>query len=829
MTEGTGNRIILTKSDLTQETKSTIVFPLTHLARQQSWVDPLNSGDPKYLWVHRHADILISRTILSGLTRISLFLTKAARTFDAEKVKVLLDGERCDTKITKRDTEILMHIELKDQAAGARSSLTAARLEIDFGVDDTPKAVFGSSMLRERRFAAQIRKVGANLAKPFDQLEISGAIRTVEVAASDALPGLMLDALPGLMPDAIPGLQAPRIMVFTLGQGGYDQAFARAVESQRAYSARHGYAFTCISEPGDPSLGRENIWLKVLAFYGALLENDYVLYADTDVAISEACPPLTEAVSAAEPIGLVAGHSGRVNAGVIIAKRTPASLAFFAEWVKSLGVPLTARHDVGWGENGHLIRLAVEHRLKLLDTRWNNTFRPELEDYLRHYTGPMRRFYDFDETEQVAWKAIADGVEGAKALEDVDPISSFARLGAVYARTVPAKGFAPFDGQWGRTPAQAILAKPAGLFYEAQLLREAYVAEPIEDDSPNAYVLTLRNGLHRLLGRDAVTTGTERFWEGRFQRGEVVHIEWIESLFGWKIPDEDRLARFEARMAEIARQAPILYTAHNFDLMPTYGEARQRMLQAVADHATMICHLSPANVEPYNRHHAAIPGLAGLATAVVPHGDYQPYFTPGGETFEDPALKTDKTKILVFGHIRTAGELDFCLQTNELLDQDAFQMIFAGTIHPEILHWKKVHAFRDNWDGGPRRLHFKVPNAQVRSLVSQCDGLLVPRFDRLNSGVQFLAYSMLKPAFVPLQNSMMAVGARFGGGELYQPHDPASASAAIRRTFAGSFADRQALAFRYNAFNYKTQDTVAVARAHYRAYERALSLHQTRA
>ena len=811
MTEDTRSQTVVTKSGLTQETKTSILFSLIGLSGQKSWVNPFNSANPNYLWVRKNADILISRSIASGISKVSIYLTKVPHAFDVGKIDAALDGVRCEIEVKKRGTEIVVGISFKDILKDMSPSLSAARLEINFGVEGSPGDVFGSSILRDQRFAAQVRKVAASLEAPFEHMANGKEIEENDIAQPTELVEKM-----------------PRVMVFTLGQGGYDKAFARAVETQRAYSARHGYEFSCISEPGDPSLGRENIWLKALAFYGALLENDYVLYADTDVEISENCPPISQAVSDADPIGLVAGHSGRVNAGVIIAKRTPFSLAFFAEWVKSLGVPLAARHDVGWGENGHLIQLTVEHRLRLLDTRWNNTFRPELDDYLRHYTGPMRQYYDFDDDEKVAWNEITGGVEGAKALDAVDPISSFARLGEVYTRTVPAKGFAPFDGQWGRTAAQVMRANPSGLIHETQLVRGVYIAETILDDSPNAYVLTLRNGLRRLFGPQAVSTGIDRFWDGRFERGEVLHIEWIESLFGWKIPDENRIKQFEARMAEIARTTPILYTAHNFDLMPTYGEARTRMLKTIADHATMICHLSPANVDPYNRHHALIPGLGDLPTAVVPHGDYQPYFVPGGEAFTDPALQTEKTKILVFGHIRTADELDFCLETDALLDSDAFQMIIVGTIHPDILHWKKVHGFRDNWDGGLRRIHLKVPNAQVRSLVSQCDGLLVPRFDRLNSGVQFLAYSMLKPAFVPLQNSMMEVGSQFGGTELYQPHDAASACSAINRTFMSRFADKQVAAYKKNAFNYKTQDSLAVARAHYRAYERALSLHQAK-
>lgn len=817
---------VLTKSDIRPEDGNTIVFSLDSLAKQQGWADPLSSGNPNYLWMHQKVDILIARPVLASVEKMSFFLSKVARSVNFDMVRVYIDDVSCHAMVKKRGEDICLIVEIKDSYKTIKSLSKFHCFSIHFNAAGSPRNVFSSSLLKDNKFSAQIRKVGASLLVPFDLLEASDSADLVNDTHSVGyVPGDQVTA--AVSPLAGSPKCDQRCMVFTLGQGGYDRAFARAVKTQRVYSARHGYAFTCIFKSGDLSLGRENIWLKALAIYGALLENEYVLYADTDVAISEDCPPLTDAVSDENPIGLVAGHSGRVNAGVIIAKRTPASLAFFAEWIKSLGMPLAARHDVGWGENGHLIRLALKHRISLLDTRWNNTFRPELDDYMRHYTGPMRSHYDFDDDENIAWEMITGNVEASKALEAVDPISSFARLGRVYARTVPSEGFAPFDGQWIRSAAQTAKASPTGQLQETRLLRGVYLAEPIVDDSPNAYVLTLRNGLYRLLGRNAVSTGIDRFWHGHFETGEVLHIEWLESLFSWKIPNEEQISQFEMRMAEISRKIPILYTAHNFDLMPTYGESRARILKAVADHATMICHLSSANIDPYNRHHAAIPGLRNLPTAVVPHGDYQPYFTPDNEAFKDPALETNKTKILVFGHIRTAKELDFCLKTADELG-DQYQMIISGTIHSEILHWKEVKSFQENWDGNVRRIHIKVPNAQVRSLVSQCDGLLVPRFERLNSGVQFLAYSMLKPAFVPLQNSMMEIGAHVNAAELYQPHDAASASEAIRITFAARQADILAITYRRNAFNYRSQDNLAVARAHYRAYENALSLHQSK-
>ncbi|TDK50409.1 hypothetical protein [Antarcticimicrobium luteum] len=619
-----------------------------------------------------------------------------------------------------------------------------------------------------------------------------------------------------------------KTLVFSLGQGGYDKAFSHAVESQREYAATHGYDYVCVAEPGGPTLGRENIWLKTLLLYGALLKNDYVLYLDTDVRVQKSCPPVREAVSDDAPIGVVAGHSGRVNAGVILAQRNRYALDFFSRWAASLGKPIASHHDVGWGENGHLIRLIEQFGVQLLDTRWNNTFDPALADYMRHYTGPLRNEYLFEGEEKEAWDQILNALTVSKESGPVDIITSYAELKDVYAYSAPAEQFASFDECWEQIRQLVFPSRAQSASAGDWDKYNVYVAEEVSDTSPNAYVTTLRDGLERVLGARNVKTGVDAFWNHNFSTGDVLHIEWIESLFRWKVPSEETLAQFEARMHEIAATSPIIYTAHNFDLMPTYGDSRVRMLQSLADNASLVCHLSEANIEPYNRHHAGITGLKDVPTAVVPHGDYQPYFRLESEPFEDAALQSEKIKILVFGHIRTEQELNFCLDVGKALGEDRFQLIFAGAIHPDILHWKELHRFRDEWDGGARRIHLKVPNEQVVSLVSQCDGMLVPRFDRLNSGVQFLAYSMLKPVFVPAQNSMEEVQNVAVGAGIFALGDVRGAAEMIRQNFDSDISTQIAQSFRIHSFNYKRQDPYVVGLAHRAAYQKAVESQKLR-
>ena len=306
----------------------------------------------------------------------------------------------------------------------------------------------------------------------------------------------------------------------------------------------------------------------------------------------------------------------------------------------------------------------------------------------------------------------------------------------------------------------------------------------------------------------------------------MVQIEWIESLFNWNVPSDDEIARFQMRLAEIAAVCPVLYTAHNYDLMPTYGDKRLILMESLAEHCTLICHLSEANSQAYIAHHKNNVDLSHIPTSVVPHGDYQPYFRKDLTSFEDESLNSNKIKVLVFGHIRSKSELDFCLEVAENLTGESYEMIFTGVIHPDLLHWKEIHQHKDHWSDGPRRIHFKVVDEKIIDLISQVDCMLIPRFDRLNSGVQYLAHTMLKPCFVPAESSMIEVQSKVTGYGCYPQGNAEVASKVIEKYFSNDPSINIKNLYKSFLYNYREQDTYAVGEARLSAYEKAVSFFQ---
>ena len=70
--------------------------------------------------------------------------------------------------------------------------------------------------------------------------------------------------------------------------------------------------------------------------------------------------------------------------------------------------------------------------------------------------------------------------------------------------------------------------------------------------------------IHSLMQENCpVDSGTDKFWKAELFDYDIVHIQWPETLFDWRIPTPIELLFLRQRLKEIKRQAKIVYTRHN--------------------------------------------------------------------------------------------------------------------------------------------------------------------------------------------------------------------------------------------------------------------------
>lgn len=184
------------------------------------------------------------------------------------------------------------------------------------------------------------------------------------------------------------------VLMFSIAQNGYDFIYSKCIKSQQLYASKNYYEYVLVNRPCWVNSPKESAWLKIpLILKGLRRGYEWVIFVDADAEIRPQAPKVESLEVSRKSLYLVHGHSGRVNSGVIIAKNTTDTKAFFQQVLNSVETDVPEEDKAPY-ENGHVIYYSREcEYVYILDQRWNNTVDLTLNDFIRHYTGPMRQHY----------------------------------------------------------------------------------------------------------------------------------------------------------------------------------------------------------------------------------------------------------------------------------------------------------------------------------------------------------------------------------------------------------------------------------------------------
>ncbi|QCR41361.1 hypothetical protein C1N74_13660 [Microbacterium sp. SGAir0570] len=185
-------------------------------------------------------------------------------------------------------------------------------------------------------------------------------------------------------------------LIYTVGQNGYDIAYRRCIASQRSYAARLGVTYAAVTEPKRMPDTAISAWLKIPLLLQALEAGyEHVAFIDADAEVRETAPDFRLELTGDADVAMALGRSGRMNSGVILARNGDGALEYFRRVMESIveEIPDEARANLKY-ENGNVIYVTDQiGGVEVLDQRWNNTADPDLDDHVRHYTGPLRSTY----------------------------------------------------------------------------------------------------------------------------------------------------------------------------------------------------------------------------------------------------------------------------------------------------------------------------------------------------------------------------------------------------------------------------------------------------
>jgi hypothetical protein len=141
-------------------------------------------------------------------------------------------------------------------------------------------------------------------------------------------------------------------------------------------------------------MGVECCWLKLTVLLEALKAGyKTVLFVDADAYIKTSAHQLESLLRPNKYLYLAKSYSGRFNSGVILVKNHYKIQQWLADVISARHLSVLPEHDVGWGENGHIIEYTQNCQFVCtLNRRWNNTYDINLSDYIRHFSfGPLRQ------------------------------------------------------------------------------------------------------------------------------------------------------------------------------------------------------------------------------------------------------------------------------------------------------------------------------------------------------------------------------------------------------------------------------------------------------
>ena len=187
-------------------------------------------------------------------------------------------------------------------------------------------------------------------------------------------------------------MKTNRTLVFSIALNGYQLLYSDYIKSHKRYASNHGYHYEVISKPYYTSLGKECAWLKISLLLRALNTGfDAVMFVDADAYIKSTAPPIDTLFEKNKSIYMAKGYSGRFNSGVIILQNATQSKNWLRQLLANCN-KAAKNDDIGWGENGQVIAHSINNQfVKTIDSKWNNNYKPELDDYIRHFSaGPLR-------------------------------------------------------------------------------------------------------------------------------------------------------------------------------------------------------------------------------------------------------------------------------------------------------------------------------------------------------------------------------------------------------------------------------------------------------
>lgn len=266
-------------------------------------------------------------------------------------------------------------------------------------------------------------------------------------------------------------------------------------------------------------------------------------------------------------------------------------------------------------------------------------------------------------------------------------------------------------------------------------------------NSGNTYIDSLSKGVKKLL-KD-VTISEDKFWDNNTNY-DLIHVHWIENLFGWNIENitEDDYVKLKFRLNILKNsKTKVIITYHNEYPHNLHNNILiKKIYHLFFKHVNGMIHLGNYSLNYFKKRHNAL--SENMSHVVINHGNYLNLKNDISKQRAREILKIPKEKFvfLSFGGCRKIEERNLMLNAFQSSNIKEKLLLSKWSLQGKS-RFAVTEKLKRKWlnlNKQYRLFDLFVAEKDIQIYLNACDVMVIPRTESLNSGLVFLGFSFGK-------------------------------------------------------------------------------------
>lgn len=267
---------------------------------------------------------------------------------------------------------------------------------------------------------------------------------------------------------------------------------------------------------------------------------------------------------------------------------------------------------------------------------------------------------------------------------------------------------------------------------------------------------------------------------------DILHIQWIEELNNWQLPDEKWLLLAKQKLIQWKQRSKIIITRHNILPNLPQQERFETMYKLFYSYADAVIHLGKYSITEFEKRYPDL--YPHIKHELIYHHIYESYPNERNEALARKNLKISRKSLvmLCFGKIRDKKESELIYQAFRAIKSPNKLLLAPKWLYPSIRKGKvdkiisKVISHYFLIFKRSKLVNQHLRKKDVQDYFNSADFIFIPRIQNLNSGILFIALAFGKKVLGPAVGNI-GEQLRLLGLPTYLPNQPETLELGIKQ------------------------------------------------